>query len=160
MARVEIPLIRNLPSLLQEVVFKEYKHSLQSVSAPCIHVIPSSLLTYCVFFEIRIRRQESGKKIPDPLHLEAWSTFRVAFWCYVSPKIEHCRKDKNEYSFKYRGANQEGGGVRSRFSVKNRPYPEIPWKFFDFPDLEFSSTSCRRVLCSRMRTLFRTETID
>ena len=132
MARVEIPLIQNLSFLSQEVVFKEYKHSLQSVSAPCIHVIPSSLLTYCVFFEIRIRRQESGKKIPDPLHLEAWSTFRVAFWCYVSPKIEHCRKDKNEYSFKYRGAKQEGGGCSIPIFREKTALSRNPVEIFRF----------------------------
>ena len=38
------------------------------------------------------------------------------------------------------------GGIESDFPWKNRPYPEIPWKFFDFPEPEFLSNRALFVL--------------
>ena len=48
------------------------------------------------------------------------------------------------------GAHQRG--IESRF----RPHPEIPIKFFDFPDPEFSSSSSHRVFLFSTESLFKT----
>ena len=50
-------------------------------------------------------------------------------------------------------------GIGSRFPVKSRSYPEIPWKFINFSDHKFSSSSSRRVFCFRPRSLSKTVTI-
>ena len=52
------------------------------------------------------------------------------------------------------------GGFDPDLPCKNRSYPEIPWKIFNFPDPEFSSKSSRRVFCFRLRALSKTVTID
>ena len=56
------------------------------------------------------------------------------------------------FDFLLQGAHQ-GGVLDPDFPWQNRPYPEIPLKFFDFPDPEFSSSSSRQVF------LFSTESL-
>ena len=52
------------------------------------------------------------------------------------------------------------GVLDPTFPWKNLPYSEILWKTFDLPDPEFSSSSSRRVFCSRLKALFRTVSIE
>ena len=52
------------------------------------------------------------------------------------------------------------GGIGFRYPVKNRAYPAIPWKIFDFPDPEFSSSSFSRVFLSQLRAFCKTVTIE
>ena len=51
------------------------------------------------------------------------------------------------------------GLLNHDFSWKNRPYSEIPWKIFHFPDYNFFSSLSRRIFCSSLGGLFKRVTI-
>ena len=54
------------------------------------------------------------------------------------------------------GGGPPGWVLNPVFPWQNRPYPEIPIKFFDFPDPELSSSSSRRVFLFSTESLFKT----